>query len=151
MHLRNRPYLTFLALAIGAFAFADIGFEIFARVWIDRNTIGKATSETLYYWATQPTGTAMLLAPFLLLGWMAASLARKRTFNRGLLLFGIGVVALGALYFVGHIGAEQAMHDRKWTAAALSVGLLPFQSIPVLFLALVTRLLMGRRQRESAI
>jgi hypothetical protein len=151
MHSRKRPYSTFLALAVGAFAIADIGFEILARLWIGRNTLGEATSETLYYLATQPIGTAMLLAPFLLLGWIAASLAKKRTFERGLLLFGTGVVALGALYFVGHIGAEQAMQNGKWTAAALSVGLLPFQSIPVLLVALVARLLLGRRQRENAI
>jgi hypothetical protein len=151
MDLRSRPYATFFALGIGAFAVADVGFEVFARVWIGRTSLGQAISETLYYLAIQPVGAAMLLAPFLLLAWMAASLARKRTFERGLLLFGISVVILAALYFAGHIGSEQAMQNRRWTAAALSVGLLPFKSIPLLVLALIGRLLLGRERLENKI
>jgi hypothetical protein len=151
MNYRDRPLSTFLALGVGAFLVADVGFEVLARLWIGRNPLGQATSETLYSLATQPVGTLMLLAPFLLIAWMAASLARRRTFERGLLLFMVAAGALGVLYFVGHVEAEQALKSRRWTAAALSVGLLPFESIPVLLLALIARWLLARKSREVAI
>lgn len=149
MTMRDRPYLLFFYLTVGAFVVAHIGFEIFARLWVERNTTWEAVSETLYYSAIQPVGTVMLLAPFVLLGWMAGSLAWKQTFKGGTVLFVAGAVVLGLIYFGGHIGAEQAMQNRKWTAAALSIGLLPFQSIPVLFVILVIRLLMGRKRDDK--
>jgi len=68
MRLRDRPYVLFSILAVGAFVVAHIGFEVFARLWVGRNNIGEAVSETLYYSATQLVGTVMLLAPFALLG-----------------------------------------------------------------------------------
>jgi hypothetical protein len=145
MKLRSRPYLLFNCLAIAVFAVADIGCEIVARLSFGRNSIGEALSETLYYSATQPISTVMLLAPFALLGWMAASLATKKTLGLGIILFVAGAAFLGTMYFYGHIEAEQAMQDHKWTAATLSVGLLPFKSIPVLVVILIARLLLGRK------
>lgn len=151
MSMRDRPYLLFFCLAVGTFAVAHVGFEIFARLWVGRNTAWEAVCETLYYSATQPTGTAMLLAPFVLLGWMAGSLAKKQTLKNGTVLFVAGAVVFGLMYFSGHMGAQQAMQSRKWTVAALSVGLLPLQSIPVLFVILVIRLLSGRKHNDNEI
>ncbi|MES2938513.1 MAG: hypothetical protein V4864_12585 [Pseudomonadota bacterium] len=146
MNHRGRPFLTFLALAVGVFMVANVGAEVLARVWVSGHPPGKAARETLHYLAAQPLGALMLVAPFLLLAWMAASLAKARTFESGLILFGIAALALTALYVLGHVAAEQAVNSRQWTAAALSVGLLPFQSIPVLVLALLARLLLGRKR-----
>ena len=47
------------------------------------------------------------------------------------------VAGLGALYLAGYWAAQQALLAQKWTAAALSVGLLPFKSILVLLLAAI--------------
>lgn len=151
MNLRDRPYVLFFGLAVVMFFVAHICFEVFARLSIRQSDFVEAVSETFYYSTIQPVGTIMLLAPFALLGWMAASLTRKKTLKQGAILFSIGAVVLSLMYFVGHMGAEQAMLNRKWTAAALSVGLLPFQSIPVLFGILVVRLLMGRKPRDKEI
>jgi hypothetical protein len=146
MSLRDRPYLLFLYLGLGSFVVAHIGFEIFARLWVERRPAWEAVRQSLYYAAIQPVGTASLLLPFLLLGWMAASLAKKRTLKSGAVLFVTGAVVLGLIYLAGHIGAEQAMKQRKWTAAALSVGLIPFYSTPVLFVMLFIRVLAGRKR-----
>lgn len=43
------------------------------------------------------------------------------------LLFAASMTALVYLYFVGHWGAQDALLQEKWTASALSVGLLPFE------------------------
>ncbi len=151
MSLRDRPYLLFFCLAAGAFVVAHVGFEVFARLWVGRNTALEAVNETLYYSATQPLGTVMLLTPFVLLGWMAGSLAAKRTLKSGMILFVAGAIVLGLMYLRGHLGAEQAMQNHKWTAAALSVGLLPFLSMPVLFVIFVIRLLVGQKRNDKEI
>jgi len=77
MNLRERPYLLFNCLAVSTFVISHIGFETIARLSVGQNSVGEAASKTLYYSATQPIGTFMLLAPFALLGWMAAALARN--------------------------------------------------------------------------
>lgn len=145
MNHRSRPLLTFFALAVCMFLVAHPGSEILARMWIGGRPADQAVRDTLHYLAIQPVGGLMLLAPFLLLAWMAASLAKVRTFASGLVLLAITASALTVLYVFGHVQSEQALNSRQWTAAALSVGLLPFQSIPVLLLALLARLRLGRR------
>jgi hypothetical protein len=149
--MRDRSHILFFCLAVGVFVVAHIGFEIIARLWIGHSAAWEAVSETLYYAAIQPLGTVMLLAPFVLLGWMAGSLAKKQTMKRGNFLFVGGVVPLSLIYLRGHIGAEQAMQLHQWTAAAVSIGLIPFQSIPVLAVVLVTRLLLGRKPDEKEV
>ena len=71
----------------------------------------------------------MLLAPFVFLVFGAPHFALGGSRARQLLMVGVGLVALTAFYFNGFVGAEHALRARKWTAAALSVGLLPFMSI----------------------
>lgn len=149
MSLRDRPYLLFLCIAAGVFAATDIGFGIVARVSVGRSDVWPAAIETLFSAATQPVGTAMLFAPFALLAWVSASLARTQTLEQGLQLFAGGAIVLAVMYFNGYMEYEQAMQVRKWTAAALSVGLLPFKSIPVLLVALVVRLLLGKKRDDK--
>lgn len=151
MSIRDRPYLLFCCLAAAAYVVADIGFSVVARKFVAQASISDALVETLHYTVVEPIGSLMLLAPFALLGWMAASLAKSRTLGAGLLLFSAGAAALGLVYFWGHVGAEQAMLNRKWTAASLAIGLLPFQSLPILFVILIVRLLARRRSNDKEI
>lgn len=148
MNLRNRPYILFAILTLGVFIVSHIGFRILAHAWIGRSSVGEAVREALDSSITQPVATLFLVAPFVLLGWMAASLARERTLKRGLTLFTFGAMVLGLLYFSGHIGAEKAMRQQQWTAAALSVGLLPFQSIPIVILLFGVRILMSSKRSD---
>jgi hypothetical protein len=41
-------------------------------------------------------------------------------------MFALSLFTLSYFYFGGFHAAEQAMVDERWTAAALSIGLLPF-------------------------
>jgi hypothetical protein len=148
MNLRDRPHLLFACLAAAVFAVADIGFAIFARLTVGQSSFGAAVSETLHYFATQPIGTLMLFAPFALLGWMTAALAARKAVGLALLWFTVGATILGWMYFGGFIDAEQALQDEKWTASALSVGLLPFRSIPVLVVIWFACMLSGRSSDE---
>ena len=90
MALRNRPHLLFFAAAFAAFGVGHIVFGVIARVWIRQEDAGHAAREVLYFVTVAPLGAAFLLAPFLLLGWIAASLAKKQNLTYGTTLFGAG-------------------------------------------------------------
>jgi hypothetical protein len=67
-------------------------------------------------------GTLVLLAP-------NVALSCAYAFGRARSVFAIFVVAVATLsyfYFQGHFGAQQALLEGHWTAAALAIGLLPF-------------------------
>ena len=148
MNMRDRPYLLFSCLAASTFVVADIGFAIYASLTIGQKSFGAAVSEMLHYSAMQPIGILFLFSPFALLGWMTAALAVRRSLGLALLWFGVGAAILGLMYFWGFIEAEQALQDQKWTASALSVGLLPFRSVPVLVVIWIACMLSGRKSHE---
>lgn len=118
-----------------AFLVATNGFDILARVSVGREPFSKAASESFYYAAIQPIGSLLLLAPFIALAWLSLRVEQKANAVSAWALFVISVSALGWFYFEGYQGAQHAMLQEKWTAAALSVGMLPFTSVPVLLLA----------------
>lgn len=79
----------------------------------------------------------MLAAPFIGAGVLAAELTKAANLLKGVVCFFVVVTVLGWLYFYGYWSAQHALLERKWTAAALSVGMLPFMSIPVLLVAAI--------------
>lgn len=143
--LRERPYRLFFGLAFGTFLVAHLGFDVLSRMSVGREPLSTALREAFYYLAIQPVGSLLLLAPFALLGWMAASLASKKSLHLGAILFCSGAFILCIMYLQGHLDAQQALQHSKWTASALSVGLLPFESVPVLALILLLKWIMGRK------
>ncbi|HEX7249092.1 MAG TPA: hypothetical protein VF262_01775 [Burkholderiales bacterium] len=148
-HVRRHSSV-FLALGLTAYALFDPGAAVYARIHVANTAPSEAITHTLYYMAIQPFGTVLLLAPFLCLGWLSSSMAIARGFHAGLIEFAIGTAALGYMYAVGHLGSEASMLNHQWTAASLSVGLLPFESLIVLGpLALVTFGLRRGRSEEA--
>ena len=145
MRLRNRPYLTFIGLAVCLFVIATFGFGVLARVVVGDEGLLHAASEHIYYAATQPVGTLLLCMPFLLLGLLCAATARRKGSDRGLGIFLIGALLLGFLYLNGYQEAQYALKNHRWTGAALAEGLLPFMSIPVLVICLIVSLLVRKK------
>jgi hypothetical protein len=131
--LRSR--VQFGIAAALSFFVATNGFDVLARMSVSQEPFAKATSESFYYAAIQPVGTLLLLAPFIAIAWISIRVERKASAVSAWLLFVVSVSALGWFYFEGYQGAQQAMLQERWTAAALSVGMLPFTSAPVPLLA----------------
>jgi hypothetical protein len=148
---RRHRYSVFFALSVGAFLVSTVCADVFVRTRFGAQDFLKAANEHFYYAFLQPVGTAMLLAPFLLLAWMSASLAKRRGDQRGFGLFALGSALLCVLYFSGYYGSQTYMERRLWTAAALSVGLLPFKSVLVLLFCLVVRWLVVRKKSGDEI
>jgi hypothetical protein len=116
------------------FVGATIGSDVVARVNVVGDSMGRAVSQSIYSALTQ-LGTLWLLFPFAVVGFLSVFVARMANSAAALLLFGGSVTGLGWQYFWGYWHAQQAIQEQKWTAAALSVGMLPFESLLVLYFA----------------
>ncbi len=147
--LREHPYRSFFAIGVFAFLIATIGFETTARIAVRDQGLLQALTESGYYAAVQPIGTVLLLLPFLLLSWMTSSLAKRTDLTSGLVLLLSGLFLLCALYLPGQIDSQRYMEQRMWTAATLSVGLLPLKSILILVVCLITRWLIVRKRQAA--
>ena len=134
----------FGALAIIAFVVATFGADLASTMIVNGGPASVAASEHLRFAAEQPVGSAMLLAPFLLLALICAVVARRSTMVRATMLFGVAAAALLILYYLGYDGAQRALRDEQWTAAALSVGLLPFLAVPLVVLAAIAGIVLVR-------
>jgi hypothetical protein len=149
MALRDRPYPAFFGFAVLLFLATTLGSDVVARTTVGGEALGHAISEHAYYALVQPIGTALLIAPFLLLGWMSASLAKRKGFNGGLGVFFLGAFMLGVMYFSGYQDSQNYTRQKMWTAATLSIGLLPFKSVPLLLICLGFRWLVARKQNDA--
>lgn len=144
MQRLNRPYVVCFSLGVAFFLVSTLLSDVIGRTAIGGEGVGHAISQHVYYAAIQPTGTGLLLAPFLLVAWMAASLARRKTMGRGLALLCTTCSVLLLIYFVGYQNSQQYLAQHMWTAAALATGFLMFKSIPVVLAGLVAFLIMRR-------
>ena len=143
-----RRYAVFFAIAIAMFLLIVDGFDILARIRIGGESLTQALSQTAHYSLVQPLGTLLTLAPFAAIAWISGSLANV-SWNRAFILMAVCFAVFALLYYGGHMDSQKLMQQRKWTAASLAVGLIPFKSLAVVVAALVVRLLIGR-SRASA-
>jgi hypothetical protein len=145
---RARLYLLFGGVGAACFVMFTVGFDVIARLTIAGEPVSKALSESLYYKGVQPVGTLMLLAPFVAMAGLSAEVAKTSNVAVASIFFAVLAGVLGWLYFWGYWDAQIAMGQRKWTAAALSVGLVPFFSIPLLIVAAIAAGLIAWRFRR---
>jgi hypothetical protein len=137
-------WVMYLALAVVLFILATVGFGVHSRMVIGGESYDHALSRHMYYAKEQILGTMLLLLPFVILGCIAAWFSTARRVGHGIPIFIIGATLLLFLYYKGHMDSEIAMKNKHWTAAALSIGLVPFQSLGALVLLLIGGLLAGK-------
>jgi len=131
--------VAYLLLASVVSVAATTGSDVVARMEVAGETFGYATRDHLSIALNSWVGAIFLLAPFLIVGWTAAAIEKRARTRIAILVFAVGMVPLTYFYFHGYQAAQHALADEKWTAAALSIGLLPFfVGIPVLLLVGVT-------------
>ena len=133
------PAPVFLILAFLVFLFSTTFADVFARINIGGEAFGAALSESLYWSAVQWIGTAMLFAPFVVVAMLAASVARKARLVFGVLFLALFLAILFSMFFAGHQASQAYMIEKMWTAATLSVGLLPFRSVPLIAIGFLLR------------
>lgn len=126
-----------MPVAVVVFLAATTGADLLARMTIAGESFEVALRDHLYRAAVQFVGTILLLAPFVAVAWICARVEKQARSRSVFPIFAAAMLALLYFYFQGHLGAQHALLQKRWTAAALSIGLLPFFfGIPVVLAAI---------------
>ena len=139
----------FLLVAVVVFFAATTGADLVARTSIAGQPFVAALQEHFYWAGVQLVSTMLLLAPFVAVALVCAFAERRARTRSVVLIFAAAMLTLLYFYFQGHQAAERAMLEKLWTAATLSIGLLPFFiGIPVVLAALVAGALAAKFDRR---
>ena len=142
---------SYLLIALVAFFIAVTGSDLFAITTIAGEGFGDAVAEHLRWASETIVGIVLLFVPFGGAALICGS-ANKRAKTRSVAtIFCISMMILGYFYFGGFQAAQHALLVGKWTAASLSVGLLPFFiGIPMLALIAIAAAVVARTDRQPA-
>jgi hypothetical protein len=110
---------------------------------------GPALSEHLYWARVEFVATLWLLTPFPLLAVIGWWVEEKASRWKALLISGVATICLIYSYFEGYEAAKVAELDRRWTAATLDIGFLPFAAAPVVLLAWLIGYVAVRTKRKA--
>ena len=148
----QRMGLKFYVLsAVAVFVAATTGADLVARTSIAGEPLGAALREHLYWAGEQLIGTMLLFAPFAVVAFVCARLEKQARSRSAFLIFAGAMLTLLYFYFEGHQGAQYALLEEKWTAAALSVGLLPFFiGVPIVLAVIGAAALAARFDRRMS-
>ena len=122
----------YVVVSVTYFIVANPLLEVTARLAIGKQDLLPAIGETLYLAMVWPLTPLVLGLPFWGLGTIAAKVGRRSSPRMAVVALVSGVIMLTALYCFGHLGAQESVAHRRWTDAALLIGLLPLLSVPVL-------------------
>jgi hypothetical protein len=146
---RRLGTLAFVAAALVLFFAVDLAADVLARTSIRGQSLELAAREHLYYASVQLPGTAFLSLPYVGLAFIGLPVLRRRGIVVGALFLLCGVALLGGVYGFGYQQSALSMQARHWTAAALTMGMMPILSVPVLLLAFGVRLLATWRRTSG--
>ncbi len=116
----------YLLTAVAAFIAVVTGSDLIARMTIAGDTFGRAIGEHVHWASLTIFGVVFLFVPFGSTAIICGAANKKAKSRGAVALFIVAVAALAYFYFSGFQASQQAVLDKRWTAAALSVGLLPF-------------------------
>lgn len=141
----------YLPVAVVVFVAATVGADVVAMMVIGGQPFAAALHEHLYWARVEFVGTVLLLAPFVAVAFVCARVEKKSRTRSALLFFAVAMLALLYFYFHGYLSAERAAQQQKWTAASLSIGLLPFFiGIPVVLAVIGAGALAAKYDRRMS-
>ncbi len=140
----------YLLTAIAAFIAVVTGSDLVARMTIAGDTFRDAVGGHLHWASLTVVGAVLLFMPFGGAALICRAANKRAKTRSAIALFLVALVALAYFYFSGFQASQQAMLDERWTAATLSIGLLPFfVGLPLLGVVAITAMvitLVDRRQ-----
>jgi len=116
----------YLPVAVAVFLAATTGADLIARTSIGGQPFAAALHEHFYWAAVQFVATLLLSAPFIAVAFVCARIEKQARDRSVALIFTAAMLTLLYFYFQGYQASERAMLEKMWTAATLSIGLLPF-------------------------
>lgn len=142
---------SFLPISAVWFLAATTGSDVVARTTIVGESISSALHDHFYWAGVQFVGTLLLLAPFAAVAIVCAGIEKRARSRSAAPIFGTSMLALLYFYFQGYQASQHAALEHHWTAATLSIGLLPFFiGLPVVVAVIVVGLLAARFDRRMS-
>lgn len=142
----------YLLIAAVVFVGVVTGSDLIARTAIGGVSLGVALVEHLHWASLTVVGIVFLFAPFAGVAFICGIANRRAKTRSVIILFVVGMVVLAYFYFGGFQASQQATLDKKWTAATLAIGLLPFfLGIPLLSIAAIVAALLALFDRRQTV
>lgn len=143
---------TYLLIAAAIFIAVVTGSDPIARVTIVGSTLEEAVEEHMRWASLTLGGIVFLFAPFGFSALICGAANRRAKTRSAAALFFIALATLTYFYFGGFQASQYAMLDKRWTAAALSIGLLPFFiGLPLVVGVAIGAAAIARFDRRSAV
>ena len=140
----------YLLIAVAIFIAVVTGSDLIARVTVAGNTLGEAVDEHLRWASLTIVGIILLFAPFGFAALICGAANKRANTRSAAALFFVTLAALAYCYFGGFQASQHAMLDKRWTAATLAIGLLPFfVGLPLLVVVAIVAGLIARFDRRS--
>lgn len=132
---RKRAHLGFLPFSILGYLVVILGFNALAHISVANKAPSTAVVDVLRHAIESPFASVLLFLPFLGTQVLAVEVAVRSGAKRAVPFF-LGVaIAIGWLFYYGYSGAQHALLEQKWTAAALATGMPLILSVLVLIVA----------------
>lgn len=142
----------YLLIATGMFIATVTGSDLIARMTIAGNSLGVALAEHLHWASLTVIGIVSLFAPFVVIALICGVTNKLAKTPSTVALFLVAMVVLAYFYFGGFQASQQAMLDKHWTGAALSIGLLPFFiGVPLSGVTAIAAAIIARVNRRKAV
>ena len=140
----------YLLAALAIFAVVITGSDLIARITIAELRLGEAIREHLQWLSLTVVGVLLLFAPFGSIALICGTANRRARTRSAATLFLLSAAVLAYFYFEGFQASQQAMLDQRWTAATLSIGLLPlFIGLPLVVVVAVFAWVVARLDRRD--
>jgi len=110
--------------------------------------MSQAAHESFSSWQN-PLASVVIASPFIAAELLLVEVARYSNRIVAAVLFAFVLFALVSLYYAGYAASQEAMLRHKWTAAELSIGLLPMYSLPILAVAVLAGEIIRRRYKHE--
>ncbi|MEZ0243342.1 MAG: hypothetical protein ACAH11_08210 [Sphingomonas sp.] len=142
----------YLLIAFLAFIASVTISDLIARMTIGGDSLATAFIEHAQWdWETA-IGVLLLLIPFAGVALICAAANQRVRTRSAVAIFGVSLAILAYFYFDGFQAAQQAMVQERWTAATLSIGLLPFFiGLPLLAVTVVAAVVAMSVDRRPAV
>jgi hypothetical protein len=135
----------YMLIAIGGFITVVTGSDLIARMTIAGDTFGSALNEHLHWASLTIVGVFVLFIPFGGAALICGAVNKKARTRSAMALFLVAMAGLAYFYFNGFQASQQAVLNGRWTAAALSIGLLPFfVGLPLLGIVAIVAAIVAR-------
>jgi hypothetical protein len=141
-----RAAWSYIAIALIVFLTTLVTTHVGFHAAIFHQSLAEAAMDFFHNVDFGIVATLWLIWPYIAVALISSRLLRNpNTTLHAPLFLSAFLVFVSIIYCSGILGSQQALYAHAWTAAALSLGLTPFLTIPILIIAFLVMLYLLRK------